>query len=146
MMNILRMTALALSFLAYATVAPATAASPDGIWSMSNGKVIVRVANCGSNLCANIVGLKEPISKIDGKPKVDRANPDPAKRGRPLIGLSILIGMKPAGPGHWEGAIYNPDDGQTYSATVSNDGGDKMLVMGCVAAIFCKTNTFVRSN
>ena len=112
---------------------------------MSNGKVTVKVSSCGANLCAKIVGLKEPISKIDGKPKVDRENPDPSLRKRPLIGLQILIGMKPDGDGRWKGAIYNPDDGKTYSATVKHDGG-QMNVKGCVASVFCKTNKFVRVN
>jgi uncharacterized protein (DUF2147 family) len=127
-------------FLALVTPAFADAY---GIWSMSNGKVTVNVADCGGNLCATIVGLKQPISKIDGKPKVDRENPDPAKRKRPLIGLSILIGMKPAGDNAWKGAIYNPDDGKTYSATMAL-AGDKMAVQGCVLGFLCKTNNFVR--
>ena len=141
---LLQRTALAL-LLILAVASPSYAIAPSGIWSMSNGKVTVRVSNCGSNLCAKIVGLKEPISKIDGKPKVDRENPDPAKRQRPLIGLSILINMKPAGDGTWQGAIYNPDDGKTYSATVRHEGST-MKVKGCVAGIFCKTNTFVKAN
>jgi len=53
--------------------------------------------------------------------------------------------MKPAGENLWKGAIYNPDDGQTYSATVSYQG-KSMKVKGCVAGVFCKTNTFRRSN
>lgn len=146
MLFTIKRAALALPLLALTFAAPASAAGPEGIWSMSNGKVTVRVSNCGSNLCAKIVGLKEPISKIDGKPKVDRENPDKAKRKRPLMGLSILIGMKPTGDGRWKGAIYNPDDGKTYSATVRHDGGNTMKVQGCVASILCKTNTFVRAN
>ncbi len=145
MLNILKGMAFSLPLLMVAAAAPASAANPEGIWSMSDGKVTVRVSDCGSNLCARIVGLKEPISKIDGKPKVDRENPDAAKRKRPLIGLSILIGMKPNGDGQWKGAIYNPDDGKTYSATVVHNG-KTMKVKGCVAGIFCKTNTFVKSN
>ncbi len=144
MKSMLRGALVALPLLTLAA-AGAHAAGPEGIWSMSNGKVTVRVSNCGSNLCAKIVGLAEPISKIDGKPKVDRENPDPAKRKRPLMGLSILVGMKPAGENLWRGAIYNPDDGNTYSATVTHNGGT-MKVKGCVASILCKTNTFVRVN
>jgi uncharacterized protein (DUF2147 family) len=134
---------LALGLLCLPLAGPALAESPEGTWSMSNGKVTIKVDDCGGNLCARIVGLKEPISKIDGKPKVDRENPDPAKRKRPLIGLSLLIGMKPAGENSWQGAIYNPDDGKTYSATVRYSGSE-MKVKGCVAGILCKTNTFVR--
>jgi uncharacterized protein (DUF2147 family) len=116
---------------------------PYGTWSM--GKVTVKVTDCGGGLCGTIVGLKEPISKIDGKPKVDRENPDTSKRTRPLIGLSILIGMKPVDSGKWQGAIYNPDDGKTYSASVKFDG-DSLKVKGCVLGILCKTNNFVRVN
>jgi len=137
---------LALPLLALAAISPSAAENPTGVWAMSNGKVTVRVSNCSGNLCAKIVGLAEPISKIDGKPKIDRETPDPAKRKRPLMGLSILIGMKPAGDGLWKGAIYNPDDGNTYSATVRHDGGKTMKVKGCVAGILCKTNTFVKAN
>ena len=86
-------------FLATAAHSAATAAEVDGVWAMSNGKVTVAVNDCGGNLCGKIIGLKEPISKIDGKPKVDRENPDPSLRKRPLIGLTILLGMKPAGEG-----------------------------------------------
>ena len=145
MSHVLNRAALAAALLCASFSGSALAASPEGVWSMTNGKVTVSVDECGGNLCATIVGLKEPISKIDGKPKVDRENPDPAKRKRPLIGLSILIGMKPAGDNLWKGAIYNPDDGRTYSATVSQSG-DQMKVKGCVAGVFCKTNTFVRQD
>ena len=93
---------LTLTALLFAT--PALAAqTPIGIWSM--GKVTVKVVNCGGGLCANIVALKEPISKIDGKPKVDRENPNPAMRNRPLIGLAVISGMKPAGEAAWQGAL-----------------------------------------
>ena len=142
MLNTLKRAAVALTLLSLPLATPALA-GPDGTWAMSDGKVTVKVDQCGGNLCAHIIALKEPISKIDGKPKVDRENPDPDKRQRPLIGLSILIGMKPAGQDLWQGAIYNPDDGKTYSATVKSSG-KTMKVKGCVAAVFCKTNTFVR--
>ena len=57
--------------------------SPLGTWTM--GKVRVKVTDCGGGICGTIVALKEPINKIDGKPKVDRENPDESKRQRPLM-------------------------------------------------------------
>ena len=107
------------------------------------GKVTVKVSDCGRGLCATIVDLAEPISKIDGKPKVDRENPDTSKRQRPLIGLTVMNGMAPNGQNTWKGTIYNPDDGNTYRATMRLNG-NVMKVQGCVAAVFCKTNTFRR--
>ncbi len=124
---------------------PALASSAPGTWAMKNGKVTVKVSDCGSSLCGRIVALKEPISKIDGKPKIDRENPNPSLRKRPLIGLPVLVGMKAAGANTWKGAIYNPDDGNTYTGTVKLQGG-AMQVQGCVMKVLCKTNTFVRVN
>jgi uncharacterized protein (DUF2147 family) len=145
-MTFLQGTAAVAAATLMAMTAPASAGSgPFGIWAMSNGKVTVQVTECGPELCGTIVRLKEPISKIDGKPKIDRENPDPALRRRPLLGLAILIGMKAAGNKKWKGAIYNPDDGKTYSATVKLDG-DTMKVQGCVLGVLCKTNDFVRTN
>lgn len=145
MKNLVLGAAVALPLALSAAIPAATASGPSGNWAMSDGKVTVKVGDCGGGLCASIVGLKEPISKIDGKPKVDRENPDKSLRSRPLIGLSILKGMKPAGEGQWKGAIYNPDDGKTYSATVTHKG-NTMKVKACVAAVLCKTNTFVKVN
>ena len=143
MLKMMRLGLLAAAILATVPLghALAKASEPYGTWSM--GKVTIKVTDCGGGLCGTIVGLKEPISKIDGKPKVDRENPDVSKRTRPLIGLAVLIGMSQAGEGKWQGAIYTPDDGNTYSASIKLDG-DKMKVKGCVAGILCKTNNFVR--
>lgn len=124
---------------------PAHAADVAGRWMLSDGKITVQVSHCGSQLCGKVVALKEPISKIDGKPKVDRENPDPALRRRPIIGLDILLGMQPAGDNLWKGAIYNADDGNTYSATIRL-AGDRIKLKACVAAVLCKTNEFVRVN
>jgi len=51
----------------------ALADDPSGTWRLDSGKVTVKDRQCGSQLCANIVGLKEPNYK-DGRPKVDRHN------------------------------------------------------------------------
>jgi uncharacterized protein (DUF2147 family) len=148
MLKLVKPAFAAAAILMSAAALPALAddATPYGIWAMTNGKVTVRVHECGGTICGSIVALKEPISKIDGKPKVDRENPKPGLRKRALIGLPVLIGMKPAGEGRWTGAIYNPDDGRTYSASVELASANAMSVRGCVAGILCKTNKFVRVN
>lgn len=127
-----------------ATTGFALAADPSGTWRLDNGKVTVKVRECGGEICANIVGLKEPTYK-DGKPKIDRYNKNPALRSRPLMGLAVLSNMKPTGDNTWAGNIYNADDGRTYSATMTLSG-NTMKLKGCVAGIFCKTNTFRKLN
>jgi uncharacterized protein (DUF2147 family) len=114
-----------------------------GIWRMENGKVTVRVRDCGGKLCGSIVALKKPLDK-HGRPKTDKDNPNPALRNRPLIGLALLSGMQPAGEDRWAGYIYNPDDGRTYTAKMKLNGGT-MQIKGCVL-VFCKSEKFVRIN
>ena len=115
----------------------------NGIWKLDSGKVTVRIAPCGPNLCGAIVGLAKPLNK-KGEPKLDKKNPNEALRSRPLIGLTILANMKPAGENNWKGTIYNADDGRTYSSYMKLSGSN-MKVKGCVGP-FCKTMVFIRSN
>jgi uncharacterized protein (DUF2147 family) len=116
---------------------------PHGTWIMDNGKVTVRVENCGLDLCGKIVALAKPLDK-KGRPKLDKENPDPALRKRPVIGLTILKNMKADGSNKWVGTIYNADDGYTYTS-VMKLGGNVMKVKGCVAFI-CKSMYFKRAN
>jgi len=113
-----------------------------GTWVMDNGKVTVRIDNCGGGLCGTIVGLQKPFDK-NGRPKRDKDNPDPALRDRPVIGLTILQNLKPDGDGHWVGSIYNPDDGNTYDSDMKLVNGETIKVKGCVAFI-CKSMKFNR--
>ena len=113
----------------------------NGVWMLDSGKVTVRIAPCGSELCGSIVGLAKPLNK-EGQPKVDKKNPNESLRSRPLIGLTILANMRPSGDNKWKGTIYNADDGRTYSSYMKISG-DNMKVKGCVGP-FCKTMVFKR--
>jgi len=115
----------------------------NGVWMLDSGKVTVRITPCGASLCGAIVGLAKPLNK-EGKPKVDRKNPNESLRNRPLMGLTILANMRPAGENRWSGTIYNADDGRTYSSYMKLSGSN-MKVKGCVGP-FCKTMVFVRRN
>jgi uncharacterized protein (DUF2147 family) len=120
----------------------AQAAEPTGVWSTPEGKSRVQISACGDALCGRILSLKEPNGP-DGKPKLDSKNQNAGQRGRPLVGLSLLSGMKPNGD-QWQGSIYNPEDGKTYKAKMALDGDNRLNVSGCVAAILCKTQNWTR--
>ncbi len=115
----------------------------NGVWIMENGKVTVRISPCGPNLCGTIIALAKPLNK-QGKPKVDKENPNAALRTRPIIGLTILSNMEPQSDNKWAGTIYNADDGRTYSSYMKLSG-DRMKVKGCVAFI-CKSMNFTRTD
>jgi uncharacterized protein (DUF2147 family) len=130
--------------LAVGFVSPALAdQGATGVWIMENGKVTVRISPCGGNLCGSIVALKKPLDK-QGKPKVDKENPNASLRNRPIIGLTILSNMEQKSDNKWAGTIYNADDGRTYSSYMKLSG-DRMKVKGCIGP-FCKSMNFTRVN
>ncbi len=68
-----------------------------------------------------IVWLKVPDA--DGKPKVDKNNPDKARKNDPVLGLMLLKGFKKDGEkGYDDGTIYDPKNGKTYSCKITNKG------------------------
>ena len=100
--------------------------------------------NCGGALCGNVVWLKEPNDPETGKPKLDKKNADEAKRSRAMLGVPIVLGMKPNGPGKWSGEVYNAGDGKTYSGSITERDANAILLEGCVLGVFCKAQTWNR--
>jgi uncharacterized protein (DUF2147 family) len=144
------MNRISLSFAADALfalgTAPAFAAEPSGIWINAERDTKIRVSKCGQGLCGAVAWLGDP-NDAQGKPKTDRHNADASKRGRKLIGVPVLIGMKPDGPDKWSGQIYNADDGKIYKSYITLAGDSTMNVQGCVlGGLFCKSMTWTRSN
>ena len=125
----------------------AFAADPVGVWLTDGGKSRIRIADCGGALCGTIVGLQEPNDPATGKPKVDKNNSDQAKRARPLIGVQIVLGMKPSGEGKWSGQVYNAEDGKTYSGNLTFTGGPSLKLEGCaLGGLVCKAQTWTKAN
>ena len=116
----------------------------NGIWLTQAGDAKVHVSKCGGGICGVIVWLRDPINSATGKPQVDDKNPNPALAKRPMIGLPLFMGMRPAGPNKWSGQIYNADDGNFYASNVSVAGPDALRVEGCVGAL-CGGETWSRA-
>jgi uncharacterized protein (DUF2147 family) len=106
------------------TSAVAQSPTPTGVWLHDNKRIQIEIAPCADKLCGRLVWFKWPNDE-QGLPLVDLKNPDPALRKRPLLGLTILEGLHRTGENTWEdGKVYDPDDGEYYSAsmTISDDG------------------------
>jgi hypothetical protein len=108
------------------------------------GDARVRISRCGSELCGTVVWLKDKIDSATGRPFTDNKNPDPGLAKRPMIGLPLFLGMRPAGPGKWSGRIYNADDGKTYASNLSVSGPSTLTVEGCVGPL-CGSESWTRS-
>jgi uncharacterized protein (DUF2147 family) len=86
--------------------AGAASADPKGLWLAQDG-ARVKVGPCGGALCATIAAPKSAYDPETGRPWTDKNNPDPAQRGRPLVGVPVLYGLVPEGPGRWSGRLHN---------------------------------------
>jgi uncharacterized protein (DUF2147 family) len=136
----------AIALIALGATGSALAADAAGTWLTQGGTSRIKIADCGGALCGTIVWLKEPKDD-NGKPKTDKNNSDQSKRSRPLIGVQIVLGMKPAGTDKWTGQVYNAEDGKTYSGNLTFSGGDSLKLQGCaLGGLVCKGQTWTKVN
>jgi uncharacterized protein (DUF2147 family) len=145
-MRILRIATLAIvSTVVF--VAPALAANPVGTWLTGDKKGKVKIVNCGDAICGTLVWLQEPNDPETHQPKTDKHNADASKQGRPLLGIPIVLSMKPSGAEVWEGQVYNAEDGGTYSGSFTMTGANSAALKGCVmGGLICKSQTWTRTN
>ncbi len=107
-----------------------------GRWATPGVSAVVELAGCSDaqTLCGTVRWLWDAVDD-KGRPRLDANNSDPSLRTRPMVGLSILSGLKPRAGGGWSGQIYNPEDGQTYRATLRRVAADTLEVEGCVLVL-----------
>jgi uncharacterized protein (DUF2147 family) len=109
-----------------------------GPWQTNGESSSLDIFKCGEKLCGKIVWLKHPnyLSSKDGPvgtPKVDRKNPDPALRTRPIIGLQVMEGLTATGDNWWEhGACYDPESGNSYQCKMHLEKPDRLEVRGFI--------------
>ena len=133
--------------LALVAIAPALAADPFGTWLTEDTKGKIHIVNCGGALCGNLVWIKEPLDPETNRPKLDKHNVDASKQGRPLLGIPIVLNMKPSGADKWEGQVYNAEDGNTYSGSFTLTGANSAQLKGCVlGGLICKGQNWTRAN
>ncbi len=83
--------------------------TPLGVWNTEKNGGMVRIEQCGQNLCGNAVPNGE----------------------------KILVNMKPSGT-KWTGRIHDPDSGKVYDSSIAMKGPNTLRVQGCVfGGIFC---------
>ena len=127
--------------LTLAVATPAMAADITGRWRTPGNGGEVEVYKCGAAICGRLITsahLRHDPSALDAK------NKDAAQRDRKLKGLTFLTGFS-GGPTEWKGGkVYNPEDGATYSGTITAISADTLKLKGCVVAPLCKTQVWTR--
>jgi uncharacterized protein (DUF2147 family) len=105
-----------------------------GLWYNTEKTAQVEITKSGSEFIGKIVWLENP--NPDGKPATDKENPDPKLKQRPLMGLSLLKGLKYSG-GMWKGGeIYDPKNGKTYSCEIKLKSDSILEVRGYIGFSF----------
>ena len=102
---------------------------PTGEWLVEKGLAVIRIVNCSGRFWG--------VVAWEARPGIDRHNPDRSQQNRPTLGMPILLGMVQTKANRWEGEIYNSQDGNTYSATISLKDPNTLRVQGCFLAILC---------
>jgi uncharacterized protein (DUF2147 family) len=94
----------------------ASTSAPSAICNTEKNGGMVRIEQCGQNLCGNAVPNGE----------------------------KILINMKPSDK-KWTGRIHDPDSGKVYDSSIAMKGPNTLRVQGCVfGGIFCGGQTWNR--
>jgi uncharacterized protein (DUF2147 family) len=149
-MGIFRLTtAVIVSAIAVALVlvGPARAADPIGTWLTGDKKGKVHIVNCGGAICGTLVWLAEPNDPETHRPKTDSHNSNASLQSRPLLGIPIVLNMKPDGGDKWEGKVYNAEDGGTYTGSFAMSGPNTAELKGCVmGGLICKGQTWTRAH
>jgi uncharacterized protein (DUF2147 family) len=117
LLNCLLALATGLFFLT-ATARPALATDPQGVWLTEDRDAALTITKCDGQLCGQIIWLESATDR-SGSPRLDKENPDPAKRTQPICGLVVISGLKPSGQDTWDGRVYNPQDGKTYRGNIT---------------------------
>jgi len=115
------------------TIAPC----PEG-WCGTLSKIVVPSDGLTPEELA--AALQMPVESF-----TDMRNPDPALRERPMLGLQMLT-LRPGKEPHvFDGEIYNPQDGNTYSGYIEMLGPDVVRLRGCVLFnVICQGEDWVR--
>jgi uncharacterized protein (DUF2147 family) len=113
-----------------------------GVWQSPSGKDRVEVMSCeGGAICGKLLSATPTKTNPN---LLDIHNKDPAKRKHPLIGQTIFSGFK-GGPKKWTGGrLYNPDDGNHYSGSITLVDAAHVKLKGCALRFLCKSLTWTR--
>jgi uncharacterized protein (DUF2147 family) len=122
-------------------------ASPVGLWKTIDDdtgkpKALIRITENNGELRGKIEKLFLDIGEKN--PKCDKC--EGAQKDQPIIGMTILSGMKQEGTEYGDGQILDPANGKVYKSKMSlADNGKKLNVRGYIGMpMLGRTQTWLR--
>ena len=120
-----------------------------GIWLTEDSRGKMEIFKNPKNNTYEIKVVWQKNSKDEnGKEKLDKKNPKPELRNRPLQGMVFATGLTfDAGDQGWYGgSVYNPEDGNMYSCKARLDGNRILRFRGYLwVSLLGKTTTWYRT-
>jgi uncharacterized protein (DUF2147 family) len=115
-----------------------------GKWLNATGEAHIQIYPNGGKYFGKIAWMKTP-NHPDGKPRLDKNNPDNGQSQTPILGLVILKDFVFSNEVWQGGSIYDPKTGKTYSCKISLQGLDKINVRGFVGfSMLGRTESWTR--
>jgi len=121
--------------------------SPVGTWNTIDDetkkpKSLVRITEKDGVISGTVEKIVDP-AKQDSK--CDACADDDPRKGKPVIGMTILTGLKKEGDNVYGGGrILDPNNGKTYNAKVTViENGQKLEMRGSILFIG-RTQTWIR--
>lgn len=122
--------------------------SPTGLWKSIDDKsgkpkALIRITESGGELQGKIEKLFLE-GDADKNPKCDKC--EGVNKDQPIIGMTILFGLKKDGDEYNGGKILDPGNGKLYSSKLSViDNNKKLNVRGYIGVPFMgRTQTWLR--
>lgn len=148
MPSLLSRLCVALFVAAVSMGALADPMSPVGTWNTIDDetkkpKSLVRITEKDGMISGTVEKIVDP-AKQDSK--CDECASDDPRKGKPVIGMTILTGLKKDSDNVYSGGnILDPNNGKTYNAKVTViEGGKKLEMRGSILFIG-RTQIWIRA-
>jgi uncharacterized protein (DUF2147 family) len=118
--------------------------TPVGLWKTVDDhsgqeKSLVRISESGGVLSGKVEKLLHPSKP---NPLCDKCTD--ARQGKPILGLSIIEGLRQHGEVWEDGTILDPDNGKVYTVRLKPLEGGKILQVRGYIGPFFRTQTWSR--
>ncbi|MES2120266.1 MAG: DUF2147 domain-containing protein [Pseudomonadota bacterium] len=121
--------------IALFATAPAAASGLEGSWTNPARSITVKIGPCGATQCGR-------VTSASAKARADAAYGGTER----LLGIELISGIEPAGPGRWRAEIFVPDQNIHSSGELALTGPNRMVVRGCViGGLICKEQVWTRA-
>jgi len=123
--------------------------NPDDIlgkWMTEKKEAVVQIFKTNDHKYAGkIIWLEKPLE--NGKPVLDKKNPNPELRSRPIMGLVFIAGFEFQNEEWINGILYDAQTGNTYKAKMTLKDKNTLDLRGYIGSpMFGRTTTWTRRN